>query len=83
MSVALLSQSKNLSVALQSSWIACDNVFNERTASPTAKYSIPDHTYWSPALGTGNTDTQTAVDMEVPPELKKMLKKNQFSVALV
>ena len=76
MSVALLSQSKKseCGIAHPSSCIAGDNILNDRTASPTVKSSIPEHTYWSPALGTGHTHRQThkhtAVDMEVPPELK-------------
>ena len=76
MSVALLSQSKKseFGIAQPSSCIAGHNVLNKRTASPTAKNSIPERTYWSPTLGTGQTHTHihkhTAVDMEVPPELK-------------
>ena len=76
MSVALLSKSKKseCGIAQPSSCIAGHNVLNKRTASPTAKNSIPERTYWSPTLGTGQThtqtDTQTAVNMEVPPELK-------------
>ena len=76
MSVALLSQSKKSEggIAHPSSCFACDNVLDERTANRTAKSSIPERTYWSPVLGTGQTHThthkQTAVDMEVPPELK-------------
>ena len=76
MSVALLSKSKKseCGIAQPSSCIAGDNEFNEQTASPTAKNSIPERTYWSPTLGTGqthtHTDTHTAVDMEVPPKLK-------------
>ena len=62
--------------------IAGDNILNDRTASPTVKSSISERTYWSPAFGTGHTDTQThkqthkhtAVDMEVPPELKNKAK---------
>ena len=82
MSVALLSQSKKseFGIAQPSSCIAGHNVLNKRTASPTAKNSIPECTYWSQTFGTGQTDrqthththtqTHTAVDMEVPPELK-------------
>ena len=79
MSVALLSQSNKseFGIAQPSSCIAGHNVLNKRTASPTAKNSIPERTYWSPTLGTGQThtqtDTHTVVDMEVPPELKKQV----------
>ena len=61
MSVALLSKSKKseCGIAQPSSCIAGDNEFNEQTASPTAKNSIPERTYWSPTLGTGHTDRQT------------------------
>ena len=94
MGVALLSQSKKseFGIAQPSSCIAGHNVLNKRTASPTAKNSITERTYWSPALGTGHTDTQThrhtdthtqtAVDMEVPPELKKTLEFYQVSLPL-
>ena len=74
MSVVLLSQSNKseLGITQPSSCIAGHNVLNKRTASPTAKNSIPERTYWSPTLGTRQTqtNTHTAVDMEVPPELK-------------
>ena len=57
MSVALLSQSNKseFGIAQASSCIAGHNVLNKRTASPTAKNSIPERTYWSPTLGTGQT----------------------------
>ena len=61
MSVALLSKSKKseCGIAQPSSCIAGDNEFNEQTASPTAKNSIPEGTYWSPTLGTGHIDRHT------------------------
>ena len=61
MSVALLSQSKksDCGIAHPRSCIAGDNVLNDQTAGPTVKSSIPERTYWSPALGTGYTHTQT------------------------
>ena len=61
MSVALLSQSKKSEggIAHPSSCFACDNVLDERTANRTAKSSIPERTYWSPVLGTGQTHTHT------------------------
>ena len=61
MSVALLSQSKKseCGIAHPSFSIAVYNVLNDRTASPTVKSSIPECTYWSLALGTGQTQTHT------------------------
>ena len=64
MSVALLSESykSEFGIAQGSSCIAGHNVLNKRTASPTAKNSIPERTYWSPTLGTGHTHTDTHTD---------------------